>query len=590
MKSVTLLDCQWTSVWRPQLFRDLILAVEWQLSKLFWSRCLLLPLFRDSLLKILSGVPSTVNDHYKSHRMSFWQNLIPKLQIHGREESESFKRHLQDQSRSGIVNTNPSEVAFFERISLKFLDNLKPPPDPSSDSMRTSSLHDPSNPSSIVNSMTNKNPGQQESTNQHHTSNVVNPVKGKTTIRISEPESDAHYLTYAVMCGAALIIVNMMLFLIMYVKMNKYKHGNNSGHRRQSHDQQSPVRGKRSSSMSCSQAAYSSVGRHDPCSINSNSLNRRSVPSNSLRRTSQGSNSNTMPRLQQQSTQVSSTSQAINPIQHTSPAHLIHGSHHGSHSHGQSTSMAHHQQHVSHVVPHHAMSTASNTYGQRSSHEEQDALLSVQQQQHLNNYLHHHQLNYGNNEVTSMNSNTSYDSSSSNTVAVDNTFNPETAVQQSYQQHGNYDGHQHHSHHHHHPHTVTFNDYITHVPPTSHSQVSSTNTPSNNLVVKYSNSGNQDVDIMSIMMTNGHHHHHHLMNGGSSSEDCLQVLPSSQQIPDLYGSPSHVAAVTGSSVNSCDHKQMSQQQQQQQQLTVIQEIQGEDDHLCWKDCDRISHL
>ena len=524
----------------------------------------------------LSGLPaSSVNDHYRTHRMSFWQNLIPKLQIHGKEESDSFRRHLQDQQgKSGILGTtaggsNPNEVAFFERISLKFLDNLKPPPDPSSDSIRTGSLHDSSgvnahnnnnnnanHNNNLSHSTKNGNPDHQSSnSNQHHSTS-----KGKTTLIVSESTDPASfsYLYPTLVIGITLVSINIMVFLLLYLKMNKHA------------DKRRNIRDRRSqsnaSNHSSSPPKRSSGGNYVQCHSNTNSLNRRSSnnglhPSNSIRRTSAGNtiSNNTLPRsqgIQQQQQQ-----QTIQQI-HTSPAHNNHGSHvHSLHGH-------HHQ---------HSL--------QQHLHEEDTLLIPTSVQSLSYPFSSHHQVNY----VTDNNDSHSYDTNSS---TVDN-FNdkllheqyshhhhhqPHVHLQQNYQQQQLHVHHGHQHSHHHHP-TVTFNDYITHLPPPPASQAVVVSS-ANNLVVKYSsntvgnlstpspNNSLTDMMMTSGIMTNG-------VNGGGSSSiasddhdssGCCQIIQQPGQLhpPDLYGSPSHG--------NNCDKTQ-------QQQLTVIQEIQGEEDHL-----------
>ena len=240
---------------------------------------------------------------------SFWQNVIPKLQVQGKE-SETFRRHLQDQQRNGIFGTKAggsNDVAFFEKISLKFSDNLKPAPDPSSDSIRTGSLHDspgvvehnnknivsPNNSSSQTTS--NVSLGHQPSNSNRH------QTKGKTTI--------VSYLYPTLGIGFTLVSINIIVFLLLYLKMRhavSKRRSGRSNRRNQSLNESSVTEKEETSRTNYAQSNASSLSRR--------SNNGLHYPSNSLRRTSFDDSS--LSRGQG----IQEQQQATQDL-HTSPAH-----------------------------------------------------------------------------------------------------------------------------------------------------------------------------------------------------------------------------------------------------------------------------
>lgn len=359
--------------------------------------------------------------------MSIWQNLIPKLQTLGKEESESFKRHLQDQQRN--PNRNPNEVAFFERISLKFLDNLKSPSDGESHkslsqggynneggsgtTVSPSSHSSPSghHSSKASSSTSDSSPGAHTTGSQHPSSSTNSK---KTTI-ILHPESEystlaTHALSLTITVGLGLLILNLLIFTAVYYKLHRGKRnqrGNggpaNSNHHHQGSHTNSMTRSN-SHRRGGNRGNYTPAPTGDPCG----SLSRQRVVSssgqhNSSRKNSFNSSSNSpahthssLPHhhLVQQDTAVVPSPTQIQPLsgvnyqinyeseyeseggfndkldvyghQHQQQQHQLHQHHHSHHHH--SHLMSHEQQQHQETNDHHASSHASVTFNDYITH------------------------------------------------------------------------------------------------------------------------------------------------------------------------------------------------------------------------------
>ncbi|RWS13520.1 Neuroligin-4: X-linked-like protein, partial [Dinothrombium tinctorium] len=141
------------------------------------------------------------------HRLSFWLNLIPKLEKHGKEESDHLKRHLQDQ---GTLDT---EVSVFERISLKFLSSLQTPGQKSSISLQEkSSPTTPTNrPPNILTDLA---------------SNAVNATTNSSESQSPTVQQTNYYstaLSITIAIGVILLILNIAIFAGVYYHLNKHK-------------------------------------------------------------------------------------------------------------------------------------------------------------------------------------------------------------------------------------------------------------------------------------------------------------------------------------------------------------------------------
>jgi len=403
---------------------------------------------------------------------------------------------LQDQS-SASTNLKDGKtdgnVAFFERISLKFLDgNLKSP-------TSQASLNEGNQNQGKKSEQNSLSPTLSSSSSSNSNTHSVNN-KRVNTILVSNPEVPDYtsVLSMTILIGSALLLCNIGVFFAVYCKLNKrYRNGSHSNE----NNERRAKRSTSSSSNSNSNTNYTPVC-HTISNSNHSSLRRN----NSLRRpiNANNNNCNTIPRHHQQQT-----------TRNTSPAH-----HHNHHQ----------QQNMNHVAQ----------YNSHHHHENQGLLqddLSVQSSS--SNYppptsasttLH---VPYQHNNAQQINYTTSSCSFES---------------QDSYIQHLNY-----HSHHHHqHQPTVTFNDYITTLPASS-----------------------DEIQHQNNMLIKTMHHHLNQMTPSpnpstTGSNELVMMIPNVDHQPDLYGSPSHrhVSIATNTEDKGA-----------QQQLTVIQEMQGEEEHL-----------
>ena len=367
-----------------------------------------------------SSSPSLkVRDRYRSHRLSYWLNLIPRLQVHGKEESENFKRHLQDQ-RNFNGGKNLNEVAFFEKISLQFRDNLKPAsssspssstgtlhhsPDSSSDQRTLSSIasvaaaagaSDPPSSSSARSkslsssdaSTSNHNGGSGSGSNHSITSSSSSSSpssskSGKATTIILHPESDySNLLTTTLGVGLTLLALNILAFSAVYYKFNKGKH-------QQQQQQQHPNgRHRRTgSSMSGTNPSAQGLGMAAPRRTSSVASKKGSLP-----RSSPHHHHHHQHHQQQQQQQIQ---------QHTrSPAHLLSQQQQQLHSDAADHLLNHHhlesmvQQQQHDLLPgSYQISFTDSEYGSEAGFNDKHDLHSIyhqQQQQQQQHHVHPH--------------------------------------------------------------------------------------------------------------------------------------------------------------------------------------------------------
>lgn len=193
------------------------------------------PEYDASQRKYMSmGIRPKIRDHYRTHRLSFWTHLVPKLQNHGKEESERIKQHLtslQDQEKehhNRLKSNDPSSsadsssVAVFERISLKFLNSLDPPSSSSSGSSDTSKLTNEK-----ILKMISSTPVVPSATLYP---NIINNFettarpKSKSSILSVTPSSLGEYstaLTITIVIGLSLLFLNIIVFVGVFYKLHK---------------------------------------------------------------------------------------------------------------------------------------------------------------------------------------------------------------------------------------------------------------------------------------------------------------------------------------------------------------------------------
>lgn len=188
------------------------------------------------------GLKSKVKDNYRTHRLSFWNNLVPKLQIHGMIESEKLRKHLNSLSADQYLDPKGTDslissfgsssehqkrakdkVAVFERISLKFLNQLEKP-SPNGQFTRGESNLQPTTPRPQV--ATSDVPKSiSDGTNQKTSSAGKTMNSSPSNIRLSTTPNDDGYstvLSMTIAIGLSLLILNILVFLGVYYKLHNH--------------------------------------------------------------------------------------------------------------------------------------------------------------------------------------------------------------------------------------------------------------------------------------------------------------------------------------------------------------------------------
>lgn len=156
------------------------------------------------LAKYSTGIKPKIRDHYHSHRLSFWLNLIPKLEKQGKEESDHLKRHLQDQG-----------VPSFEKISLSFLSSLQTPKNVDN------SMGNPINQANEADLSTGNSNNNRNAISNHEEDTINSSLSLHTIIGNKNLYSTALSLTISM--GIILLIVNGFIFAGVYYYLNKRK-------------------------------------------------------------------------------------------------------------------------------------------------------------------------------------------------------------------------------------------------------------------------------------------------------------------------------------------------------------------------------
>lgn len=163
----------------------------------------------------ISGLKSKIRDHYHGHRVSFWLNLIPKLEKYGDEESKNFKKHLQDESKNS-------------KISLKFMSPLKYPVDYNKISFEQK-------PSSQTMIKSTSSPQHKDGDNQTDdrypplkSASSSPPLLNKTSevgthILIDSQKTYSTALSATIGIGTSFLILNVFIFIGIYYHLAKNK-------------------------------------------------------------------------------------------------------------------------------------------------------------------------------------------------------------------------------------------------------------------------------------------------------------------------------------------------------------------------------
>ncbi|RWS29229.1 neuroligin-2-like protein, partial [Leptotrombidium deliense] len=235
-----------------------------QRKYLMIEECFLPSISFDHILSVsLSGMKPKIRDHYHSHRLSFWLNLIPKLEKHGKEESDHLKRHLQDQG-----TLEEREVSVFERISLKFLSSLQTPGGQKStfgsqSSSSVTQLDKSTTPSNAVNAV------------YDFPLTVFNGSGNSSDTRSAIVHQTVYYstaLTITIGVGIFLLVLNVLVFVGVYYHLNKHKKVNAKKYPRVNYADVGQQNSQANSLQTAQCGQYCCDNHHHLCTFNSNEL------------------------------------------------------------------------------------------------------------------------------------------------------------------------------------------------------------------------------------------------------------------------------------------------------------------------------
>ncbi|XP_015782174.1 neuroligin-4, X-linked-like [Tetranychus urticae] len=179
---------------------------------------------------LMLGMKPKIRDHYHSHRLSFWLNLIPKLERHAKDETEHLKRHSQDQE---MLDKN-GQVSVFERISLKFPSSLqslgglagskKKDSLSSSPSLVTSDKSATSSePFAGSNNLDHLKESKSSSSNNENGDNLLSNQSTAFQHIINNRTIYSTALSLTIAIGIVLLTINGLIFGAVYYYINKHR-------------------------------------------------------------------------------------------------------------------------------------------------------------------------------------------------------------------------------------------------------------------------------------------------------------------------------------------------------------------------------
>lgn len=188
--------------------------------------------------KKFAGLKSKVRDHYHAHRLSLWQQLLPRMQMQGKHETEQLLNRIRQLSGNGLMpnltaiqqsrlfdtlldslhrNNHPANMAASQQLQLQLLQQQL-----DASGVSASGLADVMG---FVRSDTNMSAGsaltrRANQTSSSGSSRELSHEASLTNGSANNPEF-AGAMLLSLLVGLVLLTANLFVFLAIYVQRQK---------------------------------------------------------------------------------------------------------------------------------------------------------------------------------------------------------------------------------------------------------------------------------------------------------------------------------------------------------------------------------